>query len=171
MTAETRQFLVTLGAAEYRVAMRMSQPPELAGVWRREGDAERAIFLASNVARTAGYCASAYANGALSAWIDRAWDLESDAKASAQLYARRDAHWGAITREMIREGSSRQIERLLVLIGRWNASGPWQRPGRGGRGGSTWEWVNVEARNRLAQLEREADQASMGEGHNSRRSA
>lgn len=103
----------------------------------------------------------------LAAWIAEARRLRAICRASSPLYERRARHWSALSLGAIRAGDRESIANLLSLLqDPDNRASPWGRPGRGHRGGTQWEWVNVEARNRIARLDQLADRESIPAGAN-----
>jgi hypothetical protein len=98
----------------------------------------------------------------LADWIRYAWYLKH-LRASKRRYERIDAHWNSFSRDWVRQSRNREallgVEPICQQLK--------LKPHRGHRGGTKWEAVYVDIRNRLTQLEREADRESMGTGHNS----
>lgn len=80
------------------------------------------------------------------------------------------AHWQALDTELaiawIRAAPEPTVRRLADMLQAFDG-GPWHRPPRGQRQGK-WERLNMETKNRLWRLAREADHAELGLGHNSR---
>jgi len=99
----------------------------------------------------------------LDEWMDRALAIYAR-RASRHKYTATDDHWAALNIGMVRRAERPELTRLLGFIHRWNWGGgiAWGKPGRGSRGGSHWEAVNVEARNRLFRLDRAADAIEPG---------
>lgn len=83
------------------------------------------------------------------------------------------SHWQALDLELaigwIRSADDATLQQLLRLL--QGDYGPWHKPARGERGGTKWERLNMETKNRIWRLAREADQAELGLGHNSRNAA
>jgi hypothetical protein len=83
------------------------------------------------------------------------------------------SHWNALELELaigwIRAGDGATVARLAAML-QASSGGPWHRPPRGDRAGK-WERLNMETKNRIWRLARQADQASIGIGHNARRAA
>jgi len=105
----------------------------------------------------------------LQGWLDCVDALERRHRCSRRAYDQEAAHWAAFApyaKAWIAAADKATCERLLARIGGNNRA--WGRKCRGWRGGTQWEWVNVEVRNRLWRLEREADRATMGLGDNAR---
>lgn len=79
-------------------------------------------------------------------------------------------HWQALELDRaiawIRSGNEATVRRLGAML-QSDRDGPWHRPQRGQRAGK-WERLNMECKNRLWRLAREADHAELGLGHNSR---
>jgi hypothetical protein len=105
----------------------------------------------------------------LATWLNGTRYLRSLGRSSSPIHSRCRRHWEALTLPMIRAADEDELDGLLWVLGRPHTSSePWGKPHRGARGGTQWEWVNVEARNRLARLQREADRDSMPCGDNAR---
>ncbi|HEX2255636.1 MAG TPA: hypothetical protein VHG92_02855 [Afifellaceae bacterium] len=101
----------------------------------------------------------------LRSWIVAAIELDAR-RCSSLRYRQIEAHWQALPLDMVKLSDDRPaLERLLALIGLGNVA--WSKPGRGDRGGTKWERVNMAARNRLWQLARAEDLPMTG--HNSSR--
>lgn len=130
------------------------------GLWRDHArDVRRELADRADAAGAAG--------AALDAWLWRAAFL-AQAHPSAEVYARRHAHFCALSVAAVRAGERVEVERLLaVLHGGLGFEMPWAPPPRGARRDSHWEILNVETRNRLARLDQADDRATIGRGHNS----
>jgi hypothetical protein len=108
----------------------------------------------------------------LNEWMDGADELRRRgiSRCSTKTYAQQDVHWDALEPHAlvwIRAADAATCTRLLGMVA-VTGNLPWERMHRGWRGGTMWEWVHVEVKNRLWRLEREADRESMGLGHNAR---
>lgn len=101
----------------------------------------------------------------LQEWIAGAYAISQRAPSAAR-YRAATAHFEALPDQLIRQGVRHEVEAFVRLI---NGLGnlEWHKPRRGHRGGTRWERANVLARNRLTQIDRQDDAASMMEGHNS----
>lgn len=101
----------------------------------------------------------------LSAWIEGASALDRR-RCGAKRHKDLAAHWRALPAAMIETAPLPDLARFIALIaGPGNA--PWHPPRRGLRRGTQWEALNVTARNRRWRLERAAELAEIGVGHNS----
>lgn len=102
----------------------------------------------------------------LADWTRGAWRIYH-ARCSAERYSRIDRHWADLSIEALKccEDAT-ALEAVLEVATHLHL-----KPLRGQRGGTKWEFVNMAVKNRLWQLARDADWASMGEGNNSSRRA
>ena len=105
-----------------------------------------------------------------------AWFSLEDWIAAAQILERRRcarstdlamaAHWRAFPARWIASADAPACLALAAILGARPTRAPWEKPRRGLRAGR-WADCLVATNNRLAQIARELDQASIGRGHNS----
>lgn len=96
----------------------------------------------------------------LNEWISCALKIAAR-RPSRSRYEAADAHWLALSDEVIKNAEQPELLSFTELI---NSIGnlAWHKPHRGFRGGTKWEQINVEARNRLTRLKQTEDRNSIG---------